>query len=189
MNINELMRNKKITKYRLSKDSGIPYTTVNDICSGNTLLEKASAETVYKLAKALGVSMEFLLEPCFAERNNFELFKSNICHRVKELGDVDFIVETLENNEILTYYRKKWYPECFYLLAMLDYLSRMNNVPLCNKYDNLRQYKLDEPIYPAGILAISAASKDESIKEKARRESIPEFIRFNIVESEVRNVV
>ena len=37
-------------------------TSLNDICSGKTRLEKCSAETVYKLAKALGVSMELLTE-------------------------------------------------------------------------------------------------------------------------------
>ena len=42
--------------------SGIPHATLNDICSGKTKLEKCSAETVYKLAKTLGVSMEFLTE-------------------------------------------------------------------------------------------------------------------------------
>ncbi len=33
-----------------------------------------------------------------------------------------------------------------------------------------------------------AVLKDESIMEKAKSESIPEFMRFNIVESGVRNV-
>ena len=76
MTVNELMDNKKITKYRLSKDSGVAYTTVNDICSGRAQLEKCSAETVYRIAKALGVSMESLIEPCFDKRCDFELFKS-----------------------------------------------------------------------------------------------------------------
>ena len=31
--LNELMNEKKITKYRLSKDSGVPYTTVNNRCT------------------------------------------------------------------------------------------------------------------------------------------------------------
>lgn len=31
MIINELMEAKGITKYRLAKDSGIPYTTINDL--------------------------------------------------------------------------------------------------------------------------------------------------------------
>ena len=49
-----------MTRYRLAVTAGIPHATLNDICSGKTRLEKCSAETVYKLAKALGVSMELL---------------------------------------------------------------------------------------------------------------------------------
>ena len=189
MLIQELMAQKSITKYRLSKNSGIPYTTINDICSGKAKLEKCSAETIYKLAKELGVSMEALLEPCFATRSSFELYKSNVCHRLKAKGDVEFIIETLERDDISTYYQRKWYPESLYLLAMLDYLSRINDVPLCSKYDDLRRCRLQEPLYPAGVLASFTVTGDERVKERARREAIPEFMRFNIVESEVRNVL
>ena len=38
------------------------FRSLNDICSGKTRLEKCSAETVYKLAKALGGSVELLVE-------------------------------------------------------------------------------------------------------------------------------
>ena len=31
------------------------------------------------------------------KRCNFELFKSNVCHRLKESGDIDFLIETLES--------------------------------------------------------------------------------------------
>lgn len=189
MLINELMKKNNITKYRLSKISGIPYTTVTDICSGKARVEKCSAETVYKIAKALNTTMETLVEPHMEKRNSFELYKSNVCHRVKMLGDVEFIIETLENNEIRKYYQKKWYPECFYLLAMLDYISRVNQIPQCAEFNDLRRCKLKEPLYPASIIALSVASKNKKVKEKAVREAIPEFMRFNIVESEVRNVV
>lgn len=60
MVIDSLLKKRGMTKYRLAKESGIPNTTLNDIFSGKTKLEKCSAETVYKLAKALDVSMEFL---------------------------------------------------------------------------------------------------------------------------------
>ena len=139
MAISELMKNKNITKYRLSKNSGVPYTTINDICSGKAQLEKCSAETIYKISKELGVSMENLLEPCFDQRCSFELFKSNTCHRLKELGDIQFVIELLEKDEIRMYYKKNWYPESLYLLAMLDYVSRINNIPLCTQYDDLRK--------------------------------------------------
>ena len=51
-----------MTKYRLAVLAGVPHATLNDICSGKTKLEKCSAETVYKIANALGVSMEMLTE-------------------------------------------------------------------------------------------------------------------------------
>ena len=34
------------------------------------------------------------------KRCNFELFKSNVCHRLKESGDIDFLIETLEKDMI-----------------------------------------------------------------------------------------
>ncbi len=189
MTVNDLMEEKNMTKYRLSKNSGIPYTTVNDICSGRAQLGKCSAETIYRLSKELGVSMEALLEPCFVRRGSFELFKSNVCHRLKELGDVDFIIETLEKDDIRKYYERKWYPESLYLLAMLDYVSRVNNVPLCARYNDLRRCKLSKTVFPASVLATAAVSKNKWVKDQSRHEAIPEFMRFNIVESEVRDVI
>lgn len=60
--LEELLKRKNMTKYRLAVDADIAHATLNDICSGKTRLEKCSAETVYKLAKALDVSMEQLTE-------------------------------------------------------------------------------------------------------------------------------
>ena len=124
-----------------------------------------------------------------AERCDFELFKSNVCHRLKELGDTDFIIETLESDDIRKYYNRKWYPESFYLLAMLDYISRINNVPLCDEFTDLRRQSLSETIYPSSVIAISAASDSDYAKKQSLKEAIPEFMRFNIVENDVRNII
>ena len=62
MNINYYLEEKGMTKYRLSKLSGVPHATLNDLCSGKTRIEKCSAETLYKIAKTLQVSMETLIE-------------------------------------------------------------------------------------------------------------------------------
>ena len=175
--------------YRLAKASELPYATVNDICTGKAKLEKCSAETIYKIAHTLDVSMEDLLAPCFIKRSSFENFKSAVCHRVKELGDIDFIIDTLQSQDIRTYYNRKWYPESLYLLAMLDYISKENDVPLDSEYDDLRQCRLEKPVYPASLLAMSAAAGSDSMLKEAEKEAIPEFIRFNIIESDVRDVV
>jgi len=84
-------------------------------------------------------------------RTEFEVYKSNICHLVKDLVDIDFIIGTLESNKIRTLYDKKWYPESLYLLAMLDYLSRENDLPICNEYSDLRRTRLSETIFPASM--------------------------------------
>lgn len=62
MIIENLLQKQNLTKYRLAVQAGIPHATLSDICSGKTRLEKCSADTVYKLAKALGVSMELLIK-------------------------------------------------------------------------------------------------------------------------------
>ena len=189
MTIRDALKEKNMTVYRLAKVSELPYATVNDICNGKARLEKCSAETIYKIAHALDVSMEDLLAPCFLVRGSFENFKSAICHRVKDLGDIGFIIDTLESRDIRTYYERKWYPESLYLLAMLDYISRENNVPLDKEYDDLRQCRLEKPVYPASLRAVSAAAKNDSALKEAVKTAIPEFMRFNIVENEVRNVI
>lgn len=185
MTVNERMEAKGLTRYRLSKDSGIPYTTVNDICTGKARLEKCSAETVYRLSQTLGVTMEDLLKPHMVKRLDFELFKSNVCHRLKELGGKKFIVELLKSDDIGEYASRKWFPEALYLLAMLDYVSRMAGVPMCSRYNELRRSKLREPLYPAGVLVLCTVTGNDEAMEMARRKAIPEFLRFNIIESEV----
>ena len=190
MLINEQLKEQNITKYRLSKDSGVPQATINDICSGKAELEKCSAGTLYRLAKVLGVSIEDILESSRTEyRSAFETFKSNTCHHVKDMGDVDFMIQVLESDEIRTLYNRKWYPEALYLLAMLDFLSRENGIPICSRYDDIRRRRLSKPIFLAGVLMTSEVLKSEEPLRKAEREAIPEFRRFNIIENEVRNVV
>ncbi len=189
MTIQTRLKEKNMTIYRLSKASRVPYATLNDICNGKVRLEKCSAETIYRIARALEIPMEDLLAPCFLMRSSFENFKSAVCHRVKESGDIAFLLHTLESDEIRTYYARKWYPECLYLLAMVDYLSRENQIPLDTEYDDLRALRLEKPVYPASIRAIAAAANSDAALKEAEQAAIPEFSRFNIMESEVRNVI
>ena len=190
MFLDELMEHKKMSKYRLSKNSGVPYTTINDLCNGKTRIEKCSAETLYRISKELNVSMESILEPYLSEpRVSFDIFKSNTCHNLKEKGDIQFVIELLEDDPINRYYRKRWYVEAFYLLGMLDYVSRINGIPQCTKYDNLRSMKLEKPVFSSGVLTAARITKDDTLLKKSMEEAIPEFIRFNIVENEVRDVI
>lgn len=187
--VTNLLKKQNITQYRLSKLSGIPYTTINDICSSRADIRKCSVDTVYKIAKALDVSMEEILQPYYIKRSDFELFKSNVCHKLKDMGDTEFLIGLLESKAIDEYYNRKWYPEALYLLAMLDYVSRQNEVPICDEYDDMRQNRLPKPIFPASVISRCVASGTDSAKTEAIHNAIPEFLQYNIVESEVRNVI
>ena len=188
MYLNELLEQKNMTKYRLSKTSGVPQTTIVDICSGKTKIEKCSADTLFKLAKVLDVTMESLIGDAMECRAEFEVFKSNVCHLVKDMGDMDFIIDTLETDRIRTLYQKRWYPESLYLLAMVDYISRENGLPVCKEYNDLRRARLSETLFPASVVVMCAATRSDKAKMDSLNAAIPEFMRFNIVESEVRNV-
>jgi len=191
--IDELLKKKNISRYRLSKESGVPMTTVTDICSGKADLESCAAGTLYKIAQTLGVTVDLILENNRIShtdyRCSFETFKSNTCHQVKDKGDLGFIIEVLETDEIRKLYNRQWNREALYLLAMVDYLSKENNIPVCTNYNDIRGHKLEKPCFPAGIELSSALAGDESIKAEAIAKAIPEFMRFNIVEAEVRNVI
>ena len=189
MDINTLIAQKGVSRYKVAKQAGIPQTTMTDICSGKANIKNCSGETIFKLAKILNVTMESLISDAMEYRSPFETFKSNTCHLVKDMGDLDFLIDTLESERIRKLYDRKWYAESLYLLAMVDYISRENGLPLCKDYNDLRRAKLAEVIYPAGVLTLSAASGSDIWKERSRAEAIPEFMRFNIVEAQVRNVL
>lgn len=61
MTFQEYLDNIGMTKYRLSKLSGVPKTTINDICSGRSEMEKCSGKTILLLAEALRCKMEDLM--------------------------------------------------------------------------------------------------------------------------------
>lgn len=120
-------------------------------------------------------------------RSSFEVFKSNICHFVKDKGDIGFLIDILENNEIRILYNRGWYPEAFYLLAMVDYLSRINDVPICTNYDDIRSQTLQETIYPVSTILTDSAMHTDKRKKESLRNAIPEFLRHNIVECNIRD--
>ena len=61
MNLRTMLSERNMSMYRLAKISGVPNTTVIDICSGKSSIEGCNAGTVLRLAKALNCSMEELM--------------------------------------------------------------------------------------------------------------------------------
>ena len=51
MYLNQLMRSQRLTKAELSRQSGIPETTLRDLLSGSVRLENCKAGTILRLAE------------------------------------------------------------------------------------------------------------------------------------------
>ena len=114
----------------------------------------------------------------------FEIFKSNTCHAVKEMGNKEFINEIVSKEYIEDYWDNKNRLCACYLLAMIDYLCRLENLPLIEKFDCIREYRLPKLVYP---YSFNFANNPNMIK-KALAQAIPEFYRHGIVEGDVFNV-
>ena len=119
--------------------------------------------------------------------DDFEIFKSGVCHQLKRYGDFEFIREIEESNDIEIAIDCGYEKEGLYLLAMVEYLCRVNDLPFAKKYDRFEALHLSEKIYPCGIVLLSMTSEPDA-KQRAEKEAIPEFLKRNIVEGNIRNV-
>ncbi len=121
--------------------------------------------------------------------NDFEVYKSNICHELKHMGDKEFAARLLKNKDIEKMFVEKRYLECFYLLGMLDYLCHLNGWGEPSQYNGLRRIKLDKPVFPKGVFCTAQFSEcPDKVFQKALSEAIPEFLKYNIVEAYIRDV-
>ncbi len=107
MNLNIIIRQSGMTKYKVAKLSGLPHATLNDLCSGKSRIEKCSAETLYRIAKVLNVSMESLIETVIIEKEEQQRVQL-VRERSYEYGlpeylqhDLDAYKEALRNNSRL----------------------------------------------------------------------------------------
>jgi hypothetical protein len=125
----------------------------------------------------------------FDEPEDFENFKSNVCHSLESAGDLRFLLAVLKSTKIQDYYNNNQLLECFYLLGMVDYLCRINNLPFSDEYDYIRKYKMKEPVFPGGIHILCSLKGNDKPKDDYLKKAIPEFLIYNIVEGNVKNVV
>jgi len=119
-------------------------------------------------------------------RQDFEIFKGNVCNRVKYEGQIKFIQNVLSSSEIEDYWEKDEPLYAMYILAMVDYLSRINEIPIYSKYDYIRQHRMKKRVYPLSMI-VGSITDDEDLEQMAK-DAIPEFIHYNIVEGDVFNV-
>lgn len=107
---------------------------------------------------------------------------------LKWRGDLKFIELILLDDTIGSMNKNGFGGYALYLLAVLDYVSKENDIPLYTGYDWLRKQKLPKLIIPTSIYAIMYLEKLSSIPEDIMAQAIPEFLKYNILEGDIRNV-
>lgn len=184
MILNEIMYSKNWSKYKLSKQSKIPYSTIEDVFSMKTKIDNLTLTNSIKLANALDIDLSYVIN--LQNKTDEDLFRSQVCHDLKNNGDLKFIEKTIESGEIVKLYKYCLYFESLYLLSMLDYVSNKNNIPLVEDYSYIRSQKLKDISYPKSLLYFS---RDKKCLLKEFNNSIPEFKQHNIAEKEVYNAI
>ena len=62
--LKEYLKENNISVYRLSKDSGVPYTTLNELVNGKVSVENVSAGLLRNVSRTLSLSMDELYDLC-----------------------------------------------------------------------------------------------------------------------------
>ncbi len=150
--------------------SGIPYATLYPIIKGQVDIGTCSYYTVARLARYLG----FRPDEIVYEKEDFQTFRNDLHHRIKE-NELKCILAIIESDDVAVYLRHEDYLKALYLVATVDYVSRKNDIPPCDKYDSVRNMRLEQPYYVG----------DASLFGTGEQECIEEFRRFNIYEGDL----
>ena len=185
MHIKHYLDEKGISVYKLAEQAGVAYPTVFNIVNGKVDIMNSALRIVKKIADALEISIDELILLCDRECD-FAIFRVEQRHLVNRRGEMNYIIDVLETRRIDSFWKLGMRAEAFYLLAMIDYLSRRNDLPRCSDYDEIRQYKLEKTVYPPDT-ALTEKLLKKDIRRDTMKKAIPEFLEFNIVECEVVN--
>lgn len=175
--------------HQCSERSSVPYTTLRQLAFGKSDIRRCRAMTLRRLSLALGMPMEDILRPYMRwgfDGVPWEAYKSRIQHMLKWMGDREFIRDAVKNIVPAYYFMRGHAAECLYLVAMVDYVCRENGISPFEGFEPFRKMKFAEPIYPAD--AIMAQTLGIEIGREIEENAIPEFVRHNIIEGDVRDV-
>ncbi len=168
------LQKQKMNIRTCSMKSGIPYATLYPIIKGQVDIGTCAYYTVEKLAKALGYRPDQIVY----HKEDFQTFRNNLHHDIKR-NDLQTVLGIIEHEDVEYYRLHGDYIKMMYLVATVDYISKKYEIPLCDKYDEIRNMKLEEPFFVG----------DSAFLNKEMDSGIEEFARYNIVEGDLYDAV
>ena len=187
MTFKELIKQKNITSYQLAKATDIPYTTINDLLNGKTCMGNIRLKHALAIASVLDVDINLLIGLDTIEVEEFRYFRNNTLMELKRKGYQEFITWVISTRMIDYYYKNNKREYAYYLLALIDYLSKQNNLPIyISRYNNIRKEKLDKPFFVGSDLY--SFDTFEAATNELHITPIDEFKKYNLIEGDITNV-
>ena len=168
------LQKQKMNIRTCSMKSGIPYATLYPIIKGQVDIGTCAYYTVEKLAKVLGYRPDQIVY----HKEDFQTFRNNLHHDIKR-NDLQTVLGIIEHEDVEYYRLHGDYIKMLYLVATVDYISKKYEIPLCDKYDEIRNMKLEEPFFVG----------DSAFLNKGVDSGIEEFAKYNIVEGDLYDAV
>ena len=168
------LKKQKMNIRTCSMKSGIPYATLYPIIKGQVDIGTCAYYTVEKLAKVLGYRPDQIVY----HKEDFQTFRNNLHHDIKR-NDLQTVLGIIEHEDVEYYRLHGDYVKMLYLVATVDYISKKHEIPLCDKYDEIRNMKLEEPFFVG----------DSAFLNKGVDSGIEEFAKYNIVEGDLYDAV
>ena len=203
MYINQLMKEQDMTYEELCRKTGIAGSTIRDILDGTSYIPNCKASTLYDIAFALNTTVEDILENSWDEENDeyedenpvFELTPDppeafylaqydilKLLHQSQ--NDVVFIDSMRKSGAVHELIEHGSTTMALYLVALTDYLCRVNKRPLPEEYAFACDYRLSEPVYPISVMkSVNDPVRMKKQIDELESKAIPEFARFNIWET------
>ncbi len=187
MTLKQYLNKRNISGYYLSKATKIPYMTICDLLNGKTNIKNVSLKNALAISSCLNIDVNYLASFDDHELVSFRYFRNNTLHALKRKGYELFIKDLIKDKEIDFYSKNNGLEQALYLVSLIDYLCRINNLPIYDKrYNSLRKRRLERPFFVGSDLlnfkSIEQAEKEMGISV------IPEFKEHNIIEENVFNV-
>lgn len=188
-----ILSEKHMSLYKLEKESHISHATLSDLYNEKYSINNCHIQLFYQLSKVLDMSIEELYESLsyknmkyISFNKNFDVFKSSVCQELKSLKDKNFLIKYLSSDIIKQYFLSKDYLKAIYLVSIIDYLCKRNDLPLVNQFNDIRKLKLDKLYVPESLFLL--LKSNQITISQVVKESNDIFLKHNIVESEIDNV-
>lgn len=116
-------------------------------------------------------------------------FVSTIEHWLKNSQDKREFVLLLEKEINLDeLFSQNQLEKLYFIIALLEYLSDKYHINISEKAKKYSNGKLDTITYPEGIELYCQVVGDNSIKEMQLKSAIPQFLKYNLVITNIEGV-